>query len=40
MYLLMLNLYEVATECGLSREVVFHDRENTHGFVKTMGSNW
>ena len=36
------NLYEATTTfCGLSRQVVFHDRENKHDFVKTVpGKLW
>ena len=31
------NLYKATIKfCGLSRQLVFHDRENKHGFVKTM----
>ena len=31
------NLYKATTIfCGLSRQVVFHDCENKHDFVKTM----
>ena len=31
------NLYKATTELGgLSRQVVFHDRENKHDFVKTV----
>ena len=35
------NLYKTTTElCGLSIQVVFHDRENKHDFVKTMPGKW
>ena len=35
------NLYKVTTKfCGLSRQVVFHDRENKHDFVKTAPGKW
>ena len=31
------NLYKATTKfCGLSREVVSHDRENKHDFVKAV----
>ena len=31
------NLYNVTSEfCGLLRQVLFHDRENKYGFVKTV----
>ena len=33
---MQLNLYKVTTKiCGLSRQVVFHDRDDKHDFVKT-----
>ena len=39
--LVQLNLYKATTKfCGLSRQVVFHDRENKHDFVKTVPGKW
>ena len=36
-YELQWNLYEATTKfCGLSRQVVSHDSENKHDFVKTV----
>ena len=39
--ILQWNLYKATTElCGLSRQVVFHSRENKHDFVKTVPGKW
>ena len=40
-YTVKKNLYKATTKfCGLSRQVVFHDREIEHDFLKTMQHNW
>ena len=39
--MLQWNLYKVTTTfCGLSRQVVFHSRENKHDLVKTVPGKW
>ena len=39
--LLQWNLYKATTKfCGLTRHVVYHDRENKHDFVKTVPGKW
>ena len=35
------NQYKATTKfCGLSRQMVFHDRENKHDFIKTVPGKW
>ena len=38
----MIWFYGYSEMCikGLPRQVVFHDRENQHDFVKTVPENW
>ena len=41
LYALQWNLYKATTKfCGLSRQVVSHDRENKHDFVMAMPDKW